>query len=474
MPRNSHWEEIERRKKDANLREQDPRLSLNWNTGPWINNGKWQASQPHYTPATSAWQQSSKEHDTTWATSNRREDVQKADDKYFAENWGQGPWRSAAAAAVKLGGGILRAGTLYEDDQSTLRGTVKKRPVANLPSGEQAGNSKKQKTIQEVQIGPGGEMTSVGGSTTGTATGVAAARFSGGGGSGGVGGGTMGETPLKPYGPVPLIQPDYTTIRHKWVATIGLASSTGALEKFEFRVNSPIDPNISTTTTTGTGATTNNTNTRFNGFNEMASRYRYYRLIQNKVSITFCRYGNGSTEASAQAQLSNNNLNAGPLAFGYIQNPSNRFEVNSSSITEWVQFAQARFCDWTLVSGATPIKTLSFVYNPGQWDAAISEQQKEKLWTPVDEHQGPDDRICIFAQALQVATDWQAEVVVTMDATIQYREWDNQIVERMFIPDMKAQPRLTGEELAVGATDAFTSSDAAPVPDTYTMEEDQD
>ena len=72
----------------------------------------------------------------------------------------------------------------------------------------------------------------------------------------------MGETPLKPYGHVPLIQPDYTTIRHKWVGTIGLASSTGALEKFELRVNSPIDPNISTTTTTGTGATTNNTNTR--------------------------------------------------------------------------------------------------------------------------------------------------------------------------------------------------------------------
>ena len=30
---------------------------------------------------------------------------------------------------------------------------------------------------------------------------------------------------------------------------------------------------------------------------------------------------------------------------------------------------------------------------------------------------------------------------------------------------------MKGEELAVGATDAFTSSDAAPVPDTYTMDE---
>ena len=78
-------------------------------------------------------------------------------------------------------------------------------------------------------------------------------------------------------------------------------------------------------------------------------------------------------------------------------------------------------------------------------------------------YQGPDDRVCLFAQSLHIATDWQAEIVVTMDATIQYREWDNQIVERMFIPDI-----VTGEELAVGATDAFTSSDAAPVPDTST------
>ena len=56
--------------------------------------------------------------------------------------------------ALMYGMGILRAGTLYEDDQSTLRGTVKRRPVDNLPSGEQADNSKRQKTIQEVQVSP--------------------------------------------------------------------------------------------------------------------------------------------------------------------------------------------------------------------------------------------------------------------------------------------------------------------------------
>ena len=56
-----------------------------------------------------------------------------------------------------------------------------------------------------------------------------------------------------------------------------------------------------------------------------------------------------------------------------------------------------------------------------------------------------------------------------MTAIIQYREWDNQVVERMFISDAKTDGT---QEIAVGATTAFTdATDAQPAPDTYLDEE---
>lgn len=451
MPRNTHWEEIERRRKEAYLREQDPRLALNWNTGPWINNGQWQASTTHTTPGTSEWQQSSKEHDTSWATATTREQLEKADSKYFTDNWGKGPWRSGAALAVKLGGGIMRLGNTYPEDKGTLRGTVVKRPVSKTPSTTQATPT----TAQPSQV-TGMKRRFEVGPTQGNAKMLRGAAFSAGGGGGGVKGGTMGETPVMPYGPTALIQPDYVTLKHKWVTNIDLAELSGALKREEFRVNSPIDPYI-TNTTPG-----HIINKRFNGYNEQCSRYRYYRLLSNHITFTFCRLSDGQTVGAIEDD-------SGPVAVGINYNPSNRYETMSTSVSNWPQLAQARFTDWGISQGKNDKMTFTVDYTPGAWDTTIDEQHKERLWCPVNQHQGPDDRITAWYQALHSSTDVHIQLVVTMTAVIQYREWDNQIVERMFISDAKTDGTL---EIAAGATTAFTdATDAQPVPDTYLDEE---
>lgn len=438
MPRNTHWEEIKRRKKDAYLREQDPRLALNWNTGPWINNGQWQASTLHTTPGSSEWQQSSKEHDSAWATATTREQFEKADQKYYDDNFGKGPWRSAAALAVKVGGGFLRPTT----NKDTLSGKVVKRPVSKTPSTTQATPGMKRR----FEVGP----------TQGNAKMLRGAAFSAGGGSGGVKGGTMGETPVMPHGATALIQPDYITLKHKWVSSIEWSELSGALKRLEFRVNSPIDPYI-TNTTYG-----DSTNKRFNGFNEQCSRYRYYRLLSNHITFTFCRLSDGQTVGAIEDD-------SGPVAMGINYNPSNRYETMSSSVLNWPQLAQARFTDWGISQGKNDKMTFTVDYTPGAWDTSIDEQHKERLWTPMTQHQGPDDRITVWYQALHSNTDVHIQLVVTMTAVIQYREWDNQVVERMFISDAKTDGT---QEIPVGDSTAFTdATDAQPVPDTYLDEE---
>lgn len=438
MPRNTHWEEIKRRKKDAYLREQDPRLALNWNTGPWINNGLWQASTTHTTPGSSEWQQSSKEHDSAWATATTREQFEKADQKYYEDNFGKGPWRSAAALAVKVGGGFLRP-TTYED---TLSGKVVKRPVSKTPSTTQAAPTQVTGMKRRFETGP----------TQGAAKMLRGSTAAAGGGSGGVKGGTLGETPVMPYNATALIQPDYLTLRHKWVANVQMDNTTGILSKKELRVNSPLDPNITETTLTDLA------NKRFNGFNEQAARYRYYRLLHNHITITFCRWSDATTIAEEQQD-------SGPVVFGVNLNPSNRYELNSNSVNNWPQLAQARFTDWSISQGAHDKTTFTIDYTPGAWDTAIDEQHKERLWTPVIQNQGPDDRLMYWYQPLHSSIDVHCQVVITMTATIQYREWDNQVVERMFIMDQKTD---AGQEVTPQATTAMTDvTDAVPVPDTY-------
>lgn len=446
MPRNTHWEEIKRRRKDAYLREQDPRLALNWNTGPWISNGQWQASTLHTTPGTSEWQQSSKEHDSAWATATTREQLEKADQKYYDANFGKGPWRSAAALAVKVGGGFMRIGHSYPTE-STLSGKVVKRPVSKTPPTTQAKPTQVTGMKRRFEVGP----------TQGSAKMLRGAAFSGGGGGGGgVKGGTMGETPVMPHGPTALIQPDYVTLKHKWVANIDTSALSGQLVRHEFRVNSPIDPYITDNTPASI------TNKRFNGYNEQCSRYRYYRLLSNHITFTFCRFSDGQSVGAIEDD-------SGPVAMGINYNPSNRYETMSTSVSNWPQLAQARFTDWSVSQGKNDKTSFTVDYTPGAWDTTIDEQHKERLWCPVNQHQGPDDRITVWYQALHSNTDVHIMLVVTMTAVIQYREWDNQIVERMFISDAKTDGTL---EIPAGATTAFTdTTDAQPVPDTYLDEE---
>lgn len=456
------------------LRKRGKDEFFDW-TGPWISDGKWQASTQGYTTARNEWEQTSKEHDISYANAQTKEDFDEADNKYFEGNFGKGFQRSAAALAVRYGGPLFHSSKPTRGQLAgNLNEKIVRRPTqSNLPAGTQAPmlRGAKRKEVWEepeakrVAVAPDGTMTSIGGNGGNVGGGgVTAAAFTAGGG--GSTGGTMGETPVIPYGKVTLIQPDYFTCKHKWTYTGTQSKDTGAISVHEFRVNSPIDPNITNTTATGTGVTYNDINSRFNGFNELASRYRYYRLLENRVTITFLRVPYVGVAGDTMTAISNWNLSKLPMAVGFIMNPSNRYEVNSSSITDWKQFANARFTDWRILTGENGRSDFTFTYRPGTWDAAIAEQQKEKLWTPVHQHQTPDDRIALFWQTIEAQGDFNLEIVVHMEITVQYREWDNQIVERMFLHDEKDNARLP-PEIPRGATTAFTSADTPPAPDTY-------
>lgn len=432
------------------LRDEDWRnYQYDW-TGPYISDGKWQASKVGFTTARNELEQSSKEHDIGLAIGKTKEDYYKADNEFYQANYGQGWKRTIAALAVRYGGPLFHPG---EPAGSTLRGTVKKRPVSNLPGAEQPDPKRTRENpggsehgVREIAIDPEGNM-SVPSTVTPTAPGPAAPAALA-VGTGGVAGGTQGETPIMPYPSPALIQPDYVTLRHNWIGTVQYTSDLGALNRHEFRCNSPIDPNITNTTYNSPD------NCRFNGFNEITHRYRYYRLLNNHITITFLRQGDPSTTNLEW-------LHNGPLIVGVQLNPSNKYPTMSSDIADWRQFAQARFSEWaTMVGPNDRKKVFTIDYTPGKWDAKIDEEQKEKLWHRIDEHQGPDDRFTIFIDMINNSYRYNVQVIVTMHATIQYREWDESVTQRMFLLDGKRD--TDNNEITVGSSAALGETEDLP------------
>lgn len=164
----------------------------------------------------------------------------------------------------------------------------------------------------------------------------------------------------------------------------GMRANNIALNKYPLRVNSPLDPLYQVS---GAGS---NQNRSCNGWNEYRRRYKWYRLIKNRVKVTV-QFSDPSGHVTSTAGLAPNQENQGkrdeiskrsaiPWAAGVSINPGNRYPYMSANVSGWQQLAQAKFTDWTFAKiGET--KVFSFDYEPGKWDAIVAEQQKETFWT---------------------------------------------------------------------------------------------
>lgn len=293
------------------------------------------------------------------------------------------------------------------------------------------------------------------------------------------GGGTMGETGLMPFSKAALIQPEYTTQSFKWVAHWD--QKTSNFDRSHIRVNSPFDPNPENNVVATTPTQYTNRNYAVNGWNEYRSRYRYYRIVSNHVTVTFVPYElatimtskNGVDTYSAN-QMARDVLNTQgraktPIVCGITLNPASQFPTNHVSITRWPQLAQAKYTDFAITFPGEK-KTFTIDYSPDTWNAVIAEQQRETFWTPMDQSPLIADTVCVWYSTLDAdapnsngITDNNSNydenhifppkvnVVVTMDMTVQFREWTDNIKARSYQFDYKgAADEISGVTIGPG------------------------
>lgn len=419
------------------LRESSPGdWGWNENCGAYWNDGKWQASKRHQNVARSYGDYGCAVHDNNCAQGGTYRQ-QHDNDKQFADYMKKSnDWKDRAMGyMVEWGGHFfhqaytdrqpvkrLRGGfeEPVEDEQSPLRNWQEEAEVAR---------------IWGAPAGGGGEM---------------------GDGEAALARGTQGEVGLIPFKKSAYIQPTYTTSSFKWNAhwnftsnvlpwelmDAGMRANNIAMQKYPLRANSPLDPLYQVS---GAGS---NQNRSCNGWNEYRRRYKWYRLVKNRVKVTI-QFSDPSGNVTSAAGLAANQENQGkrdeiakrtaiPWAAGVSINPGNRYPYMSGNVAGWQQLAQAKFTDWTFARvGET--KVFSFDYEPGKWDAIVAEQQKETFWTKTNEAPPLFDTFMVWTQTLEAKGVANWHVTVEMDFTCQFREWTDATVARMLLFDTKAE-----------------------------------
>lgn len=238
-----------------------------------------------------------------------------------------------------------------------------------------------------------------------------------------------GETPVMPYGSAKYIQPDYITQSFKWnwVDTNASSSSTNQAVRYDFRLNSGYDPNVDNTTQTGAGG---ELNASYNGWVQYASRYSYYRVLSNHVKIIFLKRHGADSDANVGTLTYQNSR---PVIVGVNLNPANQYPLRANGLN-WRALAQGRYSQWHVVTDQQDLKVIEFTYKPEAWDADIQTQQKAPLWTPINQNPTNQDRMTVWFNQIDF-TNVRAymDVIVEMNAVVQFREWSTQMkTEHLF------------------------------------------
>lgn len=386
------------------LRESSPQ-DFGWqeNNGPWYSDGQFQSSVAHYNVPRSYMDVGGHRHDAGAARGGTREQ-QYANDREYADHMYGSPnyLHKAMGFAVDYGGWMFHSEYTDEPNPKRLRGGAGDESLSDF-----------QDEMEDDHIK-----------------------------------GAKGEVGLKPFSKAAYIQPTYTTQKFKYVATWNDYTSdklwkdcaqpdidgNKQLRKRQWRVNSPLDPSLQ--------AEGNNS---VNGWNEYRTRYKWYRLVENKIQITLFVQPRGKNSAAGVSDDALNSyaneLNARgrvPIVVGMSLNPGHLYPYTDNRVASWTQLVESKYTQWnTLIPESNERCTFSFTYVPNTWEDIVAEQQKEQFWTKTNQAPGIIESVCIWMQSIRQEGVYDLQGIITMDMTCQFREWSEPIVTRSLLIDTK-------------------------------------
>ena len=425
--------------------------------GPYISDGKFQSSTPGFTTARSAQEQKCKDHDIAYSRCKSRKCFEEADRKFRDDSWSLGAFGKLAGTAVYHGGPLFHG--KYEEDEKKESGKRKQedtpqasdkrlRGNPNLTGQKRPAESNKpsqRNSRRRLNFNPDNQSDPLaplfGPKTHGDM-------------------GTQGEVGLMPFKNPAAYAPDYFTTKLKWTGQYNINYEDRTLYKHELRINSPLDPNYIATSNTDTRG-----NATVNGWSEYATRYKYYRVIGNRVHVQVHfpddRYVGAGTSNDMDKRLSRVSW---PRVAGIALNPARMFPYSDNGkVTDWSQLANAKFTQWKSSTGVN--KTLDFHvdYDPLMWNTPVAEQQREVFWTSVTQNPLVQDHFTLFAQVLNGSSSLGAGpafpcliavYTVSMEFTIQFREWSEETIGRSLLVDMRTTADTAGtSQNLTGTTD---------------------
>lgn len=424
--------------------------------GAWYSDGKFQSSVASYNVPRSYRDVGGHRHDAGAFRGGTREQ-QYANDLEFAQHM----WASDSWIDRRMGDGVYYLGDWFHTQYTDER-PVKRLRGGFEPETEQAADNEQsplRNWHEEAQVAR----------VWGAPAGGGMADDSG------VERGTQGEVGLIPFKKAAYIQPTYTTASFKWNAHNNFTSPTvkpwngmndaektanGELFKYMYRVNSPLDPMYKVQGNPGLN------NRSCNGWNEYRRRYKWYRLVKNRVKVTIMSQSVANLTWGGATNLNDQQLAQGirdeyrgrsetPWAMGISLNPGNRYPYGSANVANWQQLAQSKFTNWSFEYPGKGVKIFSFDYEPGAWDAIVAEQQKETFWTKTNEAPPLFETFMVWLQSVNSMGVAQWSITVEMDFTCQFREWTDQVVSRMLLFDTKAEDYTEADPAMATTVDNF-------------------
>lgn len=422
------------------LRESTPQ-DWGWEEylGAWYSDGKFQSSVASYNVPRSYRSVGGHRHDAGCARGGTRKQQYDNDLEFAQHMWASDSWIDR-----RMGDGVYWLGDWFHTPYTDER-PVKRLRGGFEPEDEQAADNE-QSPLRNWQ--EEAEVARVWGARGGgMADGSTVER------------GTQGEVGLIPFKKAAYIQPTYTTASFKWNAHNNFTSpkvkpwnamnteekeENKGLFKYMYRVNSPLDPMYKVS---GAGGQNNRS---CNGWNEYRRRYKWYRLVKNRVKVTILSQSTANQTFGGNANLDDQQLAAGyrdeyrgrgetPWAMGISLNPGNRYPYGSNNVANWQQLAQSKFTNWSFEYPGKGVKIFSFDYEPGAWDAIVAEQQKETFWTKTNEAPPLFETFMVWLQSVHGMGLAQWSITVEMDFTCQFREWTDTVVSRMLLFDTKTE-----------------------------------
>lgn len=428
--------------------------------GPYISDGKFQSSTPGFTTARSAQEQRCKEHDIAYAKCKSRKCFEEADRKFRDDSWALGVFGKLAGTGVYHLGPLFHGN--YEEEEKSEKRQREETPqepnkrLRGNPSlsGQKrpadSSNPSQRNRRRRLNFDPYSQSDPLEPIYLKTKHPIM---------------GTQGEVGLMPFKNPAAYAPDYFTTKLKWVCQGNVNYFDRTLFKHEFRINSPLDPNYLATDKNDVKS-----NATVNGWTEYSTRYKFYRVVKNRVHIKIHfpndAYSAAGTDADMARRLA---LVSWPRVAGVALNPSRMFPYSDGSkVTDWSQIATSKFVDWKSSIGVGQSLDFYIDYDPLAWSTPVAEQQREVFWTPVTQNPQLQDHFTIFAQVLNgssvmgagsASPNLIAQYIVTMEFTVQFREWSDETIGRSLLHEIRNVNDTAGtSQNMTGSTDTAMQS----------------